>query len=221
MRNGISQTEFRRLIFTVLTVIAFYFPFSIYVFVLFLEIPMFPFSWDRIHGPLWGVIVKVAGTSAMPTAWIGPALAFTSFLFIGTTRNARSFYERCVEWLYDHAPSKLQSKLTGMRKVSQTCKERRSAGHTLTGLNGTNISIIQTNSGGRRAVKNWFDSDDDADEKSMHSSDATLTGRDEEEGYAAKDFKGTKSEVSAYSGQTSWTAGVNVTREVVVETSSR
>jgi hypothetical protein len=77
-----------------------------------------------------------------------------------------------------------------------------------------------------RNVKNWFDSDDDADDtKSIHSSEATLTG-DEEMGYAKneKSFgtKTTTTEVSAGSGiAPSWARGVNVTREVVVETSSR
>jgi len=85
----------------------------------------------------------------------------------------------------------------------------------------------------RKAVKNWFDSDEDGeDAKSMHSSEATLTGRDEEEGNAPRqsqlghtsrqsqvDFEGTKTEVST--GAQSWVQGVNITREVVVETTMR
>ena len=56
----------------------------------------------------------------------------------------------------------------------------------------------------------------------MHSGEATLTG-DEEMGYGREQFgQATTTEVSAGTGAApSWAHGVNVTREVVVKTSSR
>jgi len=114
-----------------------------------------------------------------------------------------------------------------MRKISEASKERRVAKSSLTGVDGrTNISMVESKPTRGRNVKNWFDSDDDADDtKSIHSSEATLTG-DEEMGYAKNEkslgTKTTTTEVSAGSGiAPSWARGVNVTREVVVETSSR
>src|SRR3981189_2475792 len=98
LRSGISQGEFRRLGFTVMTVIFLYFPLSLVVLKNFLQIPMVPYSWEKIHGPLWGLIFKQALPRAIWPSWVPPALALTSFLFIGTTRNARRAYEGCVEW---------------------------------------------------------------------------------------------------------------------------
>jgi hypothetical protein len=74
-----------------------------------------------------------------------------------------------------------------------------------------------------RAVKNWFDSENDMDDlKSLHSSDGTLEGRDEEEGVIPFSPKGTKTEVFAGSGgDPDFAQGVTVTRQVVVKTSFR
>jgi hypothetical protein len=149
MRNGISQTEFRRLVVTVLSVILIYFPLSIYIFVLNMQRTLqvtTPFSWSTEHGPLSGLIIKEANSSAALASWTAPVIAITSFFFVGTTRNARQFYERCVEWLYDHSPRILKAKLSGMRKISESSKERRLAQSSLTG--GTdarnNISMVET-----------------------------------------------------------------------------
>jgi hypothetical protein len=135
-RNGISKTEFRRLQFTVLTVICLYLPFSFYSFAETLKLHRIPFSWERIHGPNWWFIIKFSMPKAGLGMWVGPCLAITSFVFIGTTRNARLFYENCVEWTYDHSPQKLRARMAGMRKISETCKERRKAGDTWTGTRG-------------------------------------------------------------------------------------
>src|SRR5271155_5467295 len=51
MPSGISQSEFRRLIVTVLCVIFVYLPLSLIPLVAFLKTPKVPFSEARIHGP--------------------------------------------------------------------------------------------------------------------------------------------------------------------------
>ena len=132
MRNGISKTEFRRLQFTILSVICFYFPFSIYGLVKILRLPRIPYSWNRIHGRRWWIIALLPMPKANLAMWVIPVLAFTSFFFIGTTRNARQFCAHCVEWIYDHLPEKVRANFSRMRKISETCKERRKAKNILT-----------------------------------------------------------------------------------------
>jgi hypothetical protein len=84
-----------------------------------------PYSWDAIHGPLWGIIVKQVAARADWTLWTYFGLAFSSFLLFGIPRDAKSYMERCVAFTYDHSPKKLQPKLTSMRKISEKCKEQR------------------------------------------------------------------------------------------------
>jgi pheromone a factor receptor len=232
MRNGISQIEFRRLVFTVLTVIFLYFPLSVLVLAQFVHLHMVPFSWEQIHGPMWWIIVKEAAPTVHWASWIGPTLALTSFLFIGTTRNARRFYEHCVEWIYDIIPTTLQDRFSGMRKISETCKRRRTAAGTITGRTGEmNVSMVEGHREATRGrpVMNWFDSDDEVcDAKSLQSSEATLTVRDQEEGNT--DSGPPVGSISPYAstaqtegtgGMQNWSQGITVTRQVIVETSSR
>lgn len=93
-----------------------------------------------------------------------------------------------------------------------------------------------------RAVKNWFDSDEDleADAKSLHSSESTLAGKDDDLelqrssthnlsnhnlhnlGRSFSRTGMTKAEVSAGSdNRPVWGNEVTITRQVIVETSSR
>jgi hypothetical protein len=105
-------------------------------------LPKIPYSWDRIHGPLWVYIVKLSLPKAHLSLWMGPVLAITSFCFIGTTRNAKRFYQHCVEWIYDHSPKRLQKKLVFMRTTSELCKERRAAMGSYCGRGERNISMV-------------------------------------------------------------------------------
>jgi hypothetical protein len=147
MRNGISQTEFNRLVVTVLSVIFLYLPLSIYFLVEYIKLvrqASAPFTWSADHGPESGLIIKEPQPTAQLVAWVAPVTSLTSFFFIGFTRNARQFYERCIEWAYDHSPAKLQGRLSGMRKISEASKERRVAKSSLTGVDGrTNISMVE------------------------------------------------------------------------------
>src|SRR5579859_3367166 len=127
MKNGISKTEFNRLLVTVLSVLVLYLPLSIYILIQYVKLPRLPFDWEDIHGPLWGVIVMLPADRVPWTSWIGPALALTSFFFIGFTRNARRFYESCIEWVYDRLPAKFQSHVKWMGRISANCKELRDA----------------------------------------------------------------------------------------------
>ena len=113
VRNGISRNDFRRLFFTVICVLFVYLPLSLYGLRVFLLNPFGPYPKDTIHGKFWNVIPFVERPVAIWSSWVGIALAITSFVLIGFTRNAKKSYEHCVEWLYDHAPKKLQSKLGG------------------------------------------------------------------------------------------------------------
>ena len=138
LRTGISQSEFRRLIVTVLCVIFVYLPLALYGLALFIEVPKISFDIHRVHGPTWKFILFKPETKAPWNAWIGIALALTSFVLIGFTRDARKFYEHCIEWVYDHMPRSIQRRSTGMQKISQRCKERREATAV---VKGTNMSM--------------------------------------------------------------------------------
>jgi hypothetical protein len=78
-----------------------------------------PYSWKRVHGPLWKIIIKVEQPHPHWYDWIGVALAITSFFYIGFTSNAREFYKRCADWAYSRSPAKLR----GTKKdTSQTAR---------------------------------------------------------------------------------------------------
>ena len=79
-----------------------------------------------------------------------------------------------------------------------------------------------------KPAKNWFDSDDDIDDtNSLPSTEATLAGKDEEEGAAPLQNQQpfgplrTTTKVSTGEGRIpAWSHGVSVTRQLIVETSS-
>lgn len=129
LNNGISRSEFARLLVTVLSMLLIYWPFSLYCFVEFFhQGRLLPYHWKIVHGPFWKLIVFIRYDKVTWSGWIGVYLAVTSFAFIGFTRNARRTYQQCIEVIYDHIlPKKLQAKLPRMRKISETCKERRNA----------------------------------------------------------------------------------------------
>lgn len=134
--RGISSTDFFRLVFTILSVIFFYLPLSLYILKLDLDVhDWHRFVWSEVHGPLWKIIVLQASpTGKAPwQSWIVIMLAITLFFFVGFTRNAKQFYEHCIEWIYDHSPAKLQAKASGMRKLSEKCKGRRATQRVLEG----------------------------------------------------------------------------------------
>ena len=142
MRNGISQSEFRRLHITVLSVLFIYLPLSLVGLVAFAEVPLAPFNWELTHGRLWWIIVFEDRPKAIWSSWIGIALAITSFALIGFTRNAKRFYEHCIERAYDSCPAVAQKRLGWMKNISETCKERRAAESITNGEARNNISMI-------------------------------------------------------------------------------
>ena len=176
-----------------MSVLLIYWPLSFYRVRLFFEQGrLLPYHWDIVHGPLWKVIVFQAYNKVPWSGWIGVYLAFTSFVFVGFTRNAQRAYEHCVELIYDRLlPKKLQAKLPRLRKISEACKEERNA--TLGTSSDTRSNVIMregyltptvlsnSRKSGREPNKNWFDVDVE-DDKSLHSSEVTVSGRDEEEG---------------------------------------
>src|SRR5205814_6586460 len=105
LTSGISQSEFRRLIVTVLCV---YLPLSLIPVVVFLRVVQLTFhkyfSFSPFHGPTWKFIVFHSLPKAQWQAWIGIFLVIASFALIGPTRNARRFHEECIGWVYDHLP---------------------------------------------------------------------------------------------------------------------
>lgn len=150
--GGISRTDFLRLVLTVLSVVLFYLPLSLYVLSVEVNVHFYPFVWSNVHGPLWKFIVKApspTGRAAWPS-WIGILLAITLFFFVGFTRNAKQSYEHCIEWIYDHSPSKLQAKAGGMRKLSDKCKDRRATQRALANGEGQVLQAV-------RAYNPFFD----------------------------------------------------------------
>jgi hypothetical protein len=217
MPTGISKTGFYRLLITVLFTVAIYLPFSLYTLINFLlsrSDPQ-PFSWERIHGSEWGVIVKIPSPTAPWLSWIAIILAGTAILFVA---------------LYS-------SNIRKSIKIRSERRKAKQAGHTTSdGKMYTPSHVPSDNSELHRKtsmMKHWNDSDDDTlDAKSLPSSETTLRFRDEEENSGRQSqmeldhpFGPTiKTEVSAgyHDGApVSWNHGVTVTRQVVVETSTR
>jgi hypothetical protein len=149
--SSISRLDFIRLVATVLSVLFLYLPLSLYVLAVNLSIPLEPFSWNRVHGPLWGIILKTPSPTGKADweSWIGPVLAITSFFFVGFTRPAKHFYHRCIEILYNHIPRHFQ--IAALRKISERSKERRNLESVrmtptdrLSTLNGANVDRGRT-----------------------------------------------------------------------------
>lgn len=146
MRSGISRSEFRRLIATVLFIILVYIPLSLYGLYVIVSVPMRPFVWSIVHGPWWWTIIFQQQDRAPWTSWIGIILAFESFVVIGFPRNSIRFFQHRIEWIYDHTPQTLQTKLHWMQKISEECKERRAACSTMG--NGRSMDICPVNTFG-------------------------------------------------------------------------
>ena len=127
MRTGISPADFFRLIFTVMTLVLLYLPLSLIRFVSYLKADTISsYSFSSIHGPFWGLIVMISVPKADWTLWISYfGMAFASFLLFGIPRKTKPYLQRSVEFLYDRAPTKLQPKLSLMRKIADNCKQRR------------------------------------------------------------------------------------------------
>jgi Pheromone A receptor len=127
LQSGLCRLEFNRLVGTVISILLFYLPFSLYALGTTIAVGFLPWSWSRVHGPMSNIIVMVPndGNSVIWYAWIGPLLAITAFLFLGLTRPAKHFSERCVEVVYDGFPASLQKKFPGLKRISETVKKRR------------------------------------------------------------------------------------------------
>lgn len=127
MRTGISPADFFRLIFTVMTLVLLYLPLSLFRFVSYLKADTISsYSFSAIHGPYWGLIVKISVPKADWTLWISYfGLALSSFFLFGIPRNAKPYLERSVEIVYDRTPLKLQPKLSYMGKIADKCKAQR------------------------------------------------------------------------------------------------
>lgn len=126
-REGISQVEFLRLLITVSTIIVFYLPISVVLFIVYALVPRVPYSWERVHGPQWGVIIKFPRSTIGLDRWVGPLCAISLFSLIGITRTSRKLFELGIESLYDHFPSSLQKRIFWMRNISAKCKQSRLA----------------------------------------------------------------------------------------------
>ena len=126
-RDGISQTDFLRLLITSITIIIFYMPVSIISFIHHLSFLMYEYSWKRIHAHQWTVILKTPEPTGMWEHWIIPITAITLFSLIGITRTSKHLFELLIEWIYDHSPSSLKKRLRWMRDVSVKCKQLRLA----------------------------------------------------------------------------------------------
>ena len=99
--NGISKPDFYRLLFMAIYVVFLYFPLSVFIFVLQLRFPLMRYSWERIHGPQWPIIVKEESPTGFWGLWIAPLTAVTLFSVLGTTKNAIELYKNCVTRIRD------------------------------------------------------------------------------------------------------------------------
>lgn len=127
MPDGISLTEFLRILITITTIIVLYLPISIFGFARLLSLPRIPYSWERIHGPQWAMISKFQMPTARWEIWIPPLVAINLFCLMGITKTAIQLFEHCIEWIYDQSPLMIQRKASWMAKISAKCKQSRLA----------------------------------------------------------------------------------------------
>jgi len=157
-----------------------------------MKLSRIPFSWSRIHGPLWWVISQVPLEKAPLSLWVACLTGFTSFFFIGTTRNARLFYLSCMVKFCNYTPLIF---IPPIRKFWRELNDRQLAIKSKEYIDiseGYAFPTIPTKNRARptrgRVVKHWFDSDNEHDQdvdgydtRSMPSSELTLTGKEDPE----------------------------------------
>ena len=97
---GISKEQFQRLIITVIFTSLVYLPYSFYILIHLVSVVTFgTFSWDTVHGPDWGIVVKISQPIAPATSWIGIILSASSILLLATTTRTKKRCTSCLEWI--------------------------------------------------------------------------------------------------------------------------
>lgn len=92
--NGPSKLLFQRLVITVIFEVIIFLSYSFYVLINFLITRTdIEFSWDRVHGSDWDIILKVPQQYASWPSWIGIISATFPILFIPLTPRIRLFFQ--------------------------------------------------------------------------------------------------------------------------------
>ena len=128
--DGVSHVDFLRISLTLITVVIFYFPASVTLFILSIlsgrsgEVTWAtPYSWEAVHGRDWSQIYMTRQDSAEWTAWFAPALAVNLFALMGMTKTAGGIMERCLEGIHDSLPVVLR--FSWIAKISAAAKRAR------------------------------------------------------------------------------------------------
>lgn len=92
--KGLPKVQFQRLSIMIVFEVIIFLSFSLYTLISFLLTRTgIDFSWDRVHGPNWDVITKLAQPYASWWCWIGITSAVFPVFFIPITPRVKLFFQ--------------------------------------------------------------------------------------------------------------------------------
>ena len=95
--SGLTKSRFLRLFIYALILLLAYLPVQFYVLYTRLQYGLYPYDWDRVHGPEWQTIGLVPMNGIVEfDVWIQISLGFTVFFCFGVGQDAMATYR---SWL--------------------------------------------------------------------------------------------------------------------------
>jgi hypothetical protein len=123
MINGISQTDFRRLLLVAMFMIFMYFPITVCGAIYNSRGALNPYSWEISHAAQWRLYIPKESSVPPPLfwfSWAGPVTALSIFSVLGTTKNAIQYYKNCIDWISRRLHTTFR-----FCDCTQSCNERR------------------------------------------------------------------------------------------------
>jgi pheromone a factor receptor len=92
--SKVNKARFLRLFILSTTLIVIFLPVAIYVFVRNVGYPRIPFSWSRVHGPLWSKLIVPVATQGVVNfdRYLNVGLGYFVFIFFGLGSDATKMY---------------------------------------------------------------------------------------------------------------------------------
>ncbi|KAL7276875.1 a-factor receptor [Rhizina undulata] len=91
--SNITKSRFIRLFLLSVALVLIFLPTNLYIFYVNMNVPRLTYSWDLIHAPGWGHILKInTGGEVSFDRWIPVAAGYLLFLFFGMGHDALMMY---------------------------------------------------------------------------------------------------------------------------------
>ena len=123
--SNLTQSQFKRLFFMSIMLIAIILPVQLYVMKQNVSYPLLPYDWNAIHGPAWWDVIMVPTYGAIYyDRWIHIGVGFAIFFFFGLGKEAITMYRG---WLLKAGFGRIFPNLyTPSRKLSNISTTRAS-----------------------------------------------------------------------------------------------